>query len=84
MPELKRRLSLAIAENCDPHCFIPPEKEYDLPLSLEQVDLALIEQLELLQPTGYGNPSPVFLTRDASVQQARKSGAQGQPEAQPG
>lgn len=77
VPELKRRLSLAIAENCDPHCFIP-EKEYDLPLSLEQVDLALIEQLELLQPTGYGNPSPVFLTRDASVQQARKVGAQGQ------
>ena len=47
-------------------------------VSLEQVDLALIEQLELLQPTGYGNPSPVFLTRDASVQQARKVGAQGQ------
>ena len=77
VPELKRRLSLAIAENCDPHCFIP-EKEYDLLLSLEQVDLAFIEQLELLQPTGYGNPSPVFLTRDASVQQARKVGAQGQ------
>lgn len=76
-PELRRRLSLAIAENCDPRCFIP-EKEYDLPLPLAQVDLALIEQLELLQPTGYGNPAPVFLTRDASVQQARKVGNQGQ------
>ncbi len=77
VPELRRRLSLAIAENCDPRCFIP-EKEYDLPLSLEQVDLPLIDRLELLQPTGFGNPSPVFLARDASVQQARKVGNQGQ------
>lgn len=77
VPELRRRLSLAIGEHCDPHCFIP-EKEYDLPLSLEQVDLELIDRLELLQPTGYGNPAPVFLARDASVQQARKVGNQGQ------
>ena len=77
VPELRRRLSLEIEQRCDPNCFIP-EKEYDLTLPLSQVDLPLIEQLGLLQPTGYGNPSPVFLTRDATVQQARRVGAGGQ------
>ena len=73
IPELRRRLNLAIRENCDPACFIPA-KEYDLALPLSQVNLELIDRLELLQPTGYGNPAPVFLLRDGQVQLMRRVG----------
>ena len=73
LPELRRRLNLAINENCDLRCYIP-QKEYDLTLRLSEVDLDMIGRLELLQPTGYGNPNPVFLTRDAHLQQAVRVG----------
>lgn len=73
LPELRRRLNLAINENCDLRCYIP-QKEYDLTLRLSEVDLDMIGRLELLQPTGYGNPNPVFLTRDAQLQQAVRVG----------
>ena len=73
VPELRRRLNLAISQNCDEQCYVP-EKEYDLTLPLQAVDLPLIERLELLQPTGYGNPSPVFLCQGAHVQEARRVG----------
>ena len=73
IPELRRRLNLAIRENCDPACFIPA-KEYDLALPLSQVNLELIDKMDLLQPTGYGNPAPVFLLRDGQVQLMRRVG----------
>ena len=73
LSELRRRLNLAINENCDLRCYIP-QKEYDLTLRLSEVDLDMIGRLELLQPTGYGNPNPVFLTRDAHLQQAVRVG----------
>ena len=77
IPELRRRLNLAIRENCDPACYIPT-REYDLPLPLSQVNIELIDRLELLQPTGYGNPSPVFLLRDGQVQLMRRVGRERQ------
>lgn len=46
-------------------------------LPLEAVDLDLVEKLEALQPTGFGNPSPVFLCCGAHVQQARPVGRDG-------
>ncbi len=73
LPELRRRLNLAINENCDLRCYIP-QKEYDLTLHLSEVDLDMIGRLDLLQPTGYGNPNPVFLTRGAHLQQAVRVG----------
>lgn len=73
VPELRRRLNLAINENCDLRCYIPA-KEYDLALRLQEVDLEMIDRLDAMQPTGYGNPSPVFLVRDASLQQAMRVG----------
>ncbi|MGN1369726.1 MAG: single-stranded-DNA-specific exonuclease RecJ [Aristaeellaceae bacterium] len=71
--ELRRRLNLAINENCDLRCYIP-QKEYDLTLRLREVDLDMIDRLDLLQPTGYGNPNPVFLARDVHLQQAVRVG----------
>ena len=73
VPELRRRLNLCIRENCDPRCYIPT-KEYDLALPLAQVNLELIDGLSMLQPTGYGNPAPVFLARGAQVQLMRRVG----------
>lgn len=73
VPELRRRLNLAINENCELTCYIP-RKEYDLTVRLQEVDLEMIDRLSLLQPTGYGNPNPVFLTRDAHLQQALRIG----------
>ena len=73
LPELRRRLNLAINENCDLRCYIP-QKEYDLTVRLSEADLDMIGRLDLLQPTGYGNPNPVFLTRDAHLQQAVRVG----------
>ena len=73
IPELRRRLNLAIRENCDPTCYIP-RKEYDVEVSLQEVDLAMIERLDMLQPTGYCNPNPVFRVRDTHVQEARRVG----------
>ncbi len=71
--ELRRRLNLAIRENCDPRCYIP-RKEYDLSVRLNEVDLPMIDRLDQLQPTGYGNPNPVFLCREAHLQQAARVG----------
>lgn len=76
VPELRRRLNLAIREKCDLTCYIPA-KEYDFPLSLESVTLELVDALDALQPTGFGNPAPVFLTCGAQVQQARPVGRDG-------
>ncbi|MBQ8200710.1 MAG: single-stranded-DNA-specific exonuclease RecJ [Clostridia bacterium] len=73
VPELRRRLNLAISENCDLRCYIPA-KEYDLAVRLQEVDLDMIDRLAAIQPTGYGNPNPVFLTRDAHLQQAIRVG----------
>ena len=73
VPELRRRLNLAINENCDLRCYIPA-REYDLALRLQDVDLDMVERLSTMQPTGYGNPNPVFLVRDAHLQQAMRVG----------
>lgn len=73
VPELRRRLNLAIHENCDERCYLPT-REYDLSVPLAQVNLEMIDALEKLQPTGYGNPAPVFLARGAQVQLMRRVG----------
>ena len=73
VPELRRRLNLAVRENCDLTCYIPA-REYDLALPLSAVTLETIDSLEALQPTGFGNPNPVLLTARCHVQQARRVG----------
>ncbi len=75
--ELRRRLSLNIRKTCDLRCYIPV-REYDAVLPLGAVDLDLVDALYQLQPTGFGNPAPAFLTCGAQVQQARRVGREGQ------
>ena len=73
IPELRKRLNEAVRAECRDSCFLPV-KEYDSCLSLGQVTLEMIRDLEALEPTGCGNPAPVFLCRDAGVQEARRVG----------
>lgn len=74
VPELRRRLNLLIGENCEPSCFVPVV-EYDAELSLRDFDENTMALLEQLEPTGHGNPAPVFLTRDCHVQEMKQVGA---------
>ncbi len=76
VPELRRRLNLAIRENCDEEALIPFD-DYDMPLTLPEVTLEMIEDLERMEPTGFGNPSPLFYCQDVFVQQASAVGKDG-------
>jgi single-stranded-DNA-specific exonuclease len=49
----------------------------DAEVPLSQLTFSLLEQLERLQPTGYGNPEPVFISRNVKVQSKRTVGADG-------
>lgn len=49
----------------------------DAELSLADLRPELLKQLELLQPTGYGNPEAVFVTRNVRVVRARPVGVEG-------
>ena len=61
--------------NVDSAAYIPTA-EYDAEIDLEQVTPALVAALEGMQPTGFGNPAPVFRAR-AEVIEARAVGAAG-------
>ncbi len=76
IPELRERLNDAIRTRCDDRCFLPV-REYDTELELERVSLELIRNLEALEPTGCGNPEPVFRCRGAAVQECRPVGKDG-------
>ncbi|NLB91383.1 MAG: single-stranded-DNA-specific exonuclease RecJ, partial [Clostridiales bacterium] len=60
-------------ELSDPEAFIPI-KEYDLPLPLSEVTEKTVHALSAMQPTGYGNPEPVFLLEEAHVEQLQQMG----------
>lgn len=47
----------------------------DVEVPLSQLNFELLKQLERLQPTGYGNPEPVFISRKIKVQSSRTVGA---------
>jgi len=49
----------------------------DAEIPLSQLNFGLIQQLERLQPTGYGNPEPVFITRNVKVRSKRAVGMEG-------
>ena len=73
IPEMKARLNAAILAQCDESCYMP-DQEYDLPLRLSDATLDMVSVLEKLEPCGCGNPAPLFLFRDCSVQERRPIG----------
>ena len=67
------RLNRVILDSCDPACF-EPVKEYDLAVPFDSWTPESLDRLSLLEPTGCGNPPPVFLLESASVQSMRRVG----------
>lgn len=76
VPEFKRRLSKAIREQAAPEAFIPTE-EYDLELELSEMTEAFVDAFSAMQPTGFGNPAPVFCVRGVHTTDVRTIGKDG-------
>jgi len=70
------RLTAAIREQCAPEAFIPTE-EYDLELELHEMTEELIGAFSSMQPTGFGNPAPVFCVRGVHTTDVRQIGKDG-------
>lgn len=51
-----------------------PVAEADMVCRLDEVSLRAVEELELLQPFGMGNPSPRFILEGLQLREARKMG----------
>ena len=76
VPEFRRRLSQAIAEQAEAEAFIPTE-EYDLELELSEMTEELVDAFSAMQPTGFGNPAPVFCVRGVHTTEVRTIGKEG-------
>ena len=76
VPEFRRRLSEAIAQQAEPEAFIPTE-EFDLELELSEMTEELIDAFSAMQPTGFGNPAPVFCVRGVNTTDVRQIGKEG-------
>lgn len=76
IPEFKRRLTEAIKAQCSPEVFIPTE-EYDIELELSEITEELIDAFSAMQPTGFGNPAPVFCLRGVKTAEVRSIGKDG-------
>lgn len=55
--------------NTDPTALV-----LDAPLSLKEIDRSLVQQLQLLEPHGAGNPEPVFVTGPVRLSHCRVVG----------
>lgn len=68
-------LDETIARTADPECFVPAAR-YDMALPLSKLDEPFVRSLAMFEPTGYGNPSPLFLS-EAAIESAEAVGAGG-------
>ena len=55
-----------------------PVLHADVELPLSELKPGLLDYLELLQPTGYGNPTATFLSRNLKVNNSRQIGKEGE------
>ena len=54
-----------------------PTLSADMEVPLGEMNADVFKTLDYLQPTGYGNPEPVFVSRDVQVKASRTVGADG-------
>ncbi|PIC64608.1 single-stranded-DNA-specific exonuclease RecJ [Sporosarcina sp. P13] len=54
---------------------LQPKLSIDVPLALDEIEIASIEALELIRPFGVGFPKPVFLLENLETISTRKIGA---------
>lgn len=72
---LQAALDHYLFENVSPETYLP-SAEYDVEASLDEFSEAFVRMLGALEPTGCGNPEPIFRT-EAELVEARAIGAQG-------
>jgi single-stranded-DNA-specific exonuclease len=81
--ELKNRLMDLAKKKHEDDIKIGEEKDWlptliaDMEIPLSELHPELLGYLNYLQPTGYGNPEAVFVTRNVRVTNARAVGAEG-------
>jgi single-stranded-DNA-specific exonuclease len=73
LPELRSRLK-QIAEQQLANVDLRPTLIADADVSLSELNSRLLEQLAWFEPTGYGNPEPVFVSRNVRVNSSRVVG----------
>ena len=76
IPLLRDRLEKVISEAAPEETFLP-SMEYDLAVPFRTWTPASMEWLSRLEPTGCGNPAPLFLLQGAEVQSIRRVGQDG-------
>ena len=75
-PELKQRL-LSIANRQLDGQVLRRTLHADLEVSLSDLHSGLLKHLDALQPTGFGNPEAVFVSRNVAVLSSRVVGSDG-------
>ena len=75
LPAFIEALDAWLAANVDPNAYVPT-REYDAEIGFEAVTPGFIAALEGVQPTGFGNPAPLFRA-SADVVDARAVGSGG-------
>lgn len=73
LPTLKERLQRIAAEELQGKD-LRPSVIIDAEIPLAELDWATAELLKVLEPTGYANPQPLFLSRNLRVRGARPVG----------
>lgn len=74
LPELKERLKKIAAEQLADQELLPTLMA-DMEIPLSELKPEVLKYLEYLQPTGYGNPDAVFVSRNLQVKASRTVGA---------
>ena len=76
LPELVSRLK-SIAEAQLSGQDLRPTLTADMEVSLSQLNFDQVKHLAYFEPTGYGNPNAIFVSRAVKVKSARTVGAEG-------
>ncbi len=76
LTELIQRLKTVAAEQLG-GLDLRPTVAGDMEVKLSQLSPDLLKQLASFEPTGYGNPDPVFASRNVKVKSSRTVGADG-------
>ncbi|HEX9838712.1 MAG TPA: single-stranded-DNA-specific exonuclease RecJ [Anaerolineales bacterium] len=76
LPELVTRLK-AIAKDQLSEKDLRHTLSADMEVSLSDLSFEVLKHLQYLEPTGYGNPDAVFVSRNVTVKSSRTVGAEG-------
>jgi len=76
LPDFQERMT-QLAENKLSSLEIKPQLEIDAIVTMRDLNRSLYQELEKLEPTGAGNPTPVFVLRQVKARQISRVGKHG-------